>query len=62
MSWKPLLQSLSPGLVNTDMAGVAVMKGKVPALEPEEVAQAVLYVLSTPPHVNVSICLSQLIL
>ncbi|CAB3246456.1 unnamed protein product [Arctia plantaginis] len=45
--------SLSPGLVITELEGLTDLKGDFPALEPEDIADAVLYVLSTPPHVNI---------
>ncbi|XP_014357237.2 farnesol dehydrogenase-like [Papilio machaon] len=44
--------SLSPGLVATDMAGKHVPED-IPMLQPSDVADAILYVLSTPPHVNI---------
>lgn len=54
-----LLQSISPGYVNTEMpkqAGLdALFSKKLPALEAEDVAQAILFALATPPHVQVSL-------
>lgn len=47
-------QSLSPGLVATDLAS-SLTDGTRPALAPKDIADAVMYVLSTPEHVNVSI-------
>ncbi|XP_013167596.1 PREDICTED: farnesol dehydrogenase-like [Papilio xuthus] len=44
--------SLSPGLVATEMVGKHVPED-IPMLQPSEVADALLYVLSTPPHVNI---------
>ncbi|XP_012546426.1 farnesol dehydrogenase-like isoform X2 [Bombyx mori] len=44
--------SLSPGLTKTEMA--AHMDDGLPGLAQSEVADAVLYVLSTPPHINIS--------
>ncbi|KAJ8713054.1 hypothetical protein PYW08_008358 [Mythimna loreyi] len=44
--------SVSPGLVRTAMATGA--EDHVPALRPKDVADAVLYVLSTPPTVNIN--------
>ncbi|CAH2093718.1 unnamed protein product [Euphydryas editha] len=44
--------SISPGLVHTEM--VNDYKGDCPILKPEEVADAIIYVLSTPPNVNIS--------
>lgn len=54
-------QSVSPGYVNTnitksvppDNALHALLDG-CPCLEPEDVADSVYYVLSTPPNVQVS--------
>jgi NADP+-dependent farnesol dehydrogenase len=46
------LQSLSPGLVKTEMVSDWFL-GKLPYLNPEDIADAVLYVLGTPPHVQV---------
>ncbi|XP_075983733.1 farnesol dehydrogenase-like [Anticarsia gemmatalis] len=46
--------SLSPGLVMTELEGVSDYKDmNLPALQPQDVADAVLYVLSTPPSVNI---------
>ncbi|KAJ8711390.1 hypothetical protein PYW07_008632 [Mythimna separata] len=45
--------SISPGLVSTPMADY-VKHMNMPALQPSDLTDAVLYVLSTPPHVNVS--------
>ncbi|KAK9869638.1 hypothetical protein WA026_003383 [Henosepilachna vigintioctopunctata] len=50
--------SVSPGLVgNTEIfcaaGGIDSGIDKAPALHPEDVAEAVIYVLSTPPHVQV---------
>ncbi|CAH2093717.1 unnamed protein product [Euphydryas editha] len=44
--------SISPGLVYTEM--VNDFKVGYPILEPEAVADAIIYVLSTPPNVNIS--------
>ncbi|XP_047538082.1 farnesol dehydrogenase-like [Vanessa atalanta] len=44
--------SVSPGLVKTDM--VTEFKDDMPILEPEAVADAILYILSTPPTVNIT--------
>jgi hypothetical protein len=46
------LQSLSPGLVNTEMVPEIRLKEN-PYLNPEDIADAVLYVLGTPQHVQV---------
>ncbi|XP_047999413.1 farnesol dehydrogenase-like [Leguminivora glycinivorella] len=48
--------SISPGLVATDMV-LAELDGApltAPALRPEDVAEAVRYVVSTPPSVNIN--------
>ncbi|XP_068623572.1 farnesol dehydrogenase-like [Battus philenor] len=44
--------SLSPGLVKTDMA---LQHGKIdaPALLPADIADTIVYILSTPPNVNI---------
>lgn len=51
------LQSISPGLVNTEIIPEEqrkiIEKIKMPILEASDVSNAVLYVLSTPPHVQV---------
>ncbi|XP_072934565.1 farnesol dehydrogenase-like isoform X2 [Epargyreus clarus] len=52
MKSKIKVTSISPGLVRTAMAG-AHGAGR-PALHAADVADTVLYVLSTPPHVNIS--------
>uniref|UniRef100_A0A1B0G0M2 Dehydrogenase n=1 Tax=Glossina morsitans morsitans TaxID=37546 RepID=A0A1B0G0M2_GLOMM len=45
------ITSISPGLVNTEMT--TELCKTMCALEPEDVSMAVLYCLSTPPHVQV---------
>ncbi|CAB3246457.1 unnamed protein product [Arctia plantaginis] len=45
--------NLSPGLVMTDLKGVAPILGEYPSLEPADIVDAILYVLSTPPRVNI---------
>jgi hypothetical protein len=47
-----MLQSLSPGLVETEMAPEEFLKNS-PALKSEDIAPGVLYVLGAPPHVQV---------
>ncbi|CAG9865008.1 unnamed protein product [Phyllotreta striolata] len=54
--------SISPGVVDTEIFAVsglnefhkAVEENSVPSLSPDDIADAVCYVLSTPPIVNVS--------
>jgi NADP-dependent 3-hydroxy acid dehydrogenase YdfG len=52
-------QSISPGLVRTEFQdgfpddGTKEAVSQMPALKPEDIAEAVLYILSTPPHVQV---------
>lgn len=62
MSVIHLFQSLSPGGVRTEFGGPDSFGGDpafqeqlkhVVLLNPEDVANAVVYVLSTPPHVQV---------
>jgi hypothetical protein len=47
-----MLQSLSPGLVETEMAPKEFLKMS-PALKPEDIAAGVLYVLGAPSNVQV---------
>jgi hypothetical protein len=47
-----MLQSLSPGVVKTEMSSEEILK-RSPALKPEDIAAGVIYVLGTPPHVQV---------
>jgi NADP-dependent 3-hydroxy acid dehydrogenase YdfG len=47
-----MLQSLSPGLVNTEAIPQEYLKNR-PALKPEDIAAGVLYVLGAPSHVQV---------
>lgn len=44
--------SLSPGLVKTEMPPKEFLEN-LPALEPEDIADGVLYILGTPPNVQV---------
>ncbi|CAH2051770.1 unnamed protein product, partial [Iphiclides podalirius] len=46
--------SLSPGLVDTNMVQNLSKAEEVPILQPSDIADAVLYLLSTPPHVNIT--------
>jgi NADP+-dependent farnesol dehydrogenase len=48
-----MLQSLSPGLVKTEMPPKEFLDA-CPHLNPEDIADSLLYVLGTPPHVQVS--------
>ncbi|XP_049879319.1 farnesol dehydrogenase-like isoform X2 [Pectinophora gossypiella] len=46
--------SISPGLVQTPLSSAFIADfSAVPALQPVDIANAVLYAVSTPPHVNV---------
>lgn len=48
------LQSISPGYVKTNLQAVAgIGHPPVPPLQPVDIADAVIYALSTAPHVNV---------
>jgi NADP+-dependent farnesol dehydrogenase len=47
-----MLQSLSPGLVETDLVPDEFRKRST-LLNPEDIAAGVLYVLGAPPHVQV---------
>ena len=47
-----LLQSISPGLVETEMIDEETLKLS-PSLKPEDIAAGVLYVLGAPLHVQV---------
>jgi NADP-dependent 3-hydroxy acid dehydrogenase YdfG len=56
----PMLQSLSPGAVKTEFAIAAGYQNfdpeifnQVPFLESKDIVDAVLYILGTPPHVQV---------
>jgi hypothetical protein len=56
-------QSISPGLVDTELLRVRANKTlnpdelytRLPSLKPSDIADAVLYVLGTPPHVQVQL-------
>jgi NADP+-dependent farnesol dehydrogenase len=55
-----MLQSLSPGGVKTEFLNAAgyqdtvpEMFNQMPLLESKDIADAVLYILGTPPHVQV---------
>lgn len=50
------IQSISPGWVNTEIVPEYVKKNIMPLfLESEDLAEAVLYVLGTPPRVQVNL-------
>ena len=58
---KVRITSISPGEVKTDMVEAAGYQGSVdeyfssvPLLLPEDVAESVIHVLSTPPRVNIT--------
>lgn len=53
--------SVSPGEVKTDMVEVSGFKGSVdeyyalvPSLQPDDIAEGIVYILSTPTRVNVT--------
>lgn len=46
-------QSISPGLVKTEASESIEGIDEIPHLNVEDLGQAVLYVLGTPPHVQV---------
>lgn len=46
-------QSISPGLVRTEIIGNSGVLDDMPILEPEDIANGILYVLGTPPRVQV---------
>lgn len=56
-------QSISPGLVDTELLRHGSNKtlnpeeifSRIPCLKPSDIADAVLYVLGTPPHVQVQL-------
>lgn len=49
------LQSISPGLVRTEIIDAKMLDAmKWPELTSEDISQAVLYVLGTPPHVQIA--------
>uniref|UniRef100_A0A182U708 Dehydrogenase n=1 Tax=Anopheles melas TaxID=34690 RepID=A0A182U708_9DIPT len=45
--------SISPGLVRTEIIGNSGVFNDMPILEPEDIANGILYVLGTPPRVQV---------
>lgn len=47
------LQSISPGAVDTEIISDRLRDLKIPFLAAEDLAAAVLYVIGTPPHVQV---------
>ena len=57
-------QSISPGLVDTELLRTGAKSldpeelfSRLPSLKPSDIADAVLYVLSTPSHVQVPLSL-----
>ena len=54
------MQSISPGYVKTEIMGgtssanLSDMMKDVPALESEDIAESVIYVLGTPPRVQIT--------
>ncbi|XP_055372805.1 dehydrogenase/reductase SDR family member 11-like [Condylostylus longicornis] len=46
--------SISPGLVKTDIVPQEIINSKIPAINPEDIANAVCFALSTPPEVQIS--------
>jgi len=46
--------SISPGLVETNAVPDSIINLKTPILQPEDIANAVVFALSTPPHVQIS--------
>ncbi|KAF2894110.1 hypothetical protein ILUMI_12064 [Ignelater luminosus] len=56
------ITSISPGVVRTEFqdnfpGGIKDAVATMPALKPDDIAEAVMYVLSTQPHVQVIYCL-----
>ncbi|XP_055380392.1 farnesol dehydrogenase-like [Condylostylus longicornis] len=47
------ITSISPGMVHTPMIGEEVKEKVKNILYPEDIAQAVIYAISTPPHVQI---------
>lgn len=50
---KTKVTSISPGVVRTDIVEGLHSSDGFPMLESEDIAKAVIYVLGTPPHVQV---------
>lgn len=50
----PFEQSISPGAVRTEIVAAEIFEQMKYALNAEDVSQAVLYALGTPPHVQIS--------
>lgn len=49
-----VLQSISPGLVDTEIIPPGFLEtSKWSALQPEDISEAVLFALGTPPHVQI---------
>lgn len=48
------MQSISPGAVNTEILPPEIMANVASrALNPEDISEAVLFALGTPPHVQI---------
>ncbi|XP_055372554.1 farnesol dehydrogenase-like [Condylostylus longicornis] len=56
---KVKITNISPGLVETPLVPKFILNNsEIPKLKPEDVSNAILYALSTPPHVQINeICL-----
>ncbi|XP_055372552.1 farnesol dehydrogenase-like [Condylostylus longicornis] len=54
MGRKIKVTNLSPGLVKTEIIPESIMTLELPILEVEDVSNSILYVLSTPAHVQIS--------
>ncbi|XP_058831310.1 farnesol dehydrogenase-like [Topomyia yanbarensis] len=50
---KTKVTSISPGAVKTDLLSQDLIDSGVPTLEPEDIADGIVYVLGTPPRVQV---------
>ena len=50
-----MFQSVSPGLVETNLPPREYLETRA-SLQPEDIADGILYALGTPPHVQVGFC------
>ncbi|KAJ2942897.1 hypothetical protein O0L34_g15086 [Tuta absoluta] len=48
------ITSISPGMVETLMTSESITDSNVPRLQPSDVADTIVYALSTPSHVNIT--------